>query len=100
MCEAGCILEQLDNHVGQQGFMMPLDLGAKGSCQIGGNISTNAGVQISASHSRTSAKPLSPILLDKPEEEVLVLYIWLETSQSQEVQVLLLLSESHYICFA
>lgn len=22
---------------------MPLDLGAKGSCQIGGNISTNAG---------------------------------------------------------
>ena len=23
--------------------MMPLDLGAKGSCQIGGNISTNAG---------------------------------------------------------
>jgi len=24
-------------------FTMPLDLGAKGSCQIGGNISTNAG---------------------------------------------------------
>lgn len=24
-------------------FIMPLDLGAKGSCQIGGNISTNAG---------------------------------------------------------
>lgn len=24
-------------------LMMPLDLGAKGSCQIGGNISTNAG---------------------------------------------------------
>ena len=23
--------------------MMPLDLGAKGSCQIGGNLSTNAG---------------------------------------------------------
>lgn len=23
--------------------MMPLDLGAKGTCQIGGNISTNAG---------------------------------------------------------
>lgn len=22
---------------------MPLDLGAKGSCQIGGNVSTNAG---------------------------------------------------------
>lgn len=24
-------------------FIMPLDLGAKGSCQIGGNVSTNAG---------------------------------------------------------
>lgn len=24
-------------------FVMPLDLGAKGSCQIGGNVSTNAG---------------------------------------------------------
>ncbi|BAH93813.1 Os07g0187200, partial [Oryza sativa Japonica Group] len=24
-------------------FIMPLDLGAKGSCHIGGNISTNAG---------------------------------------------------------
>jgi len=23
--------------------MMPLDLGSKGSCQIGGNVSTNAG---------------------------------------------------------
>jgi FAD/FMN-containing dehydrogenase len=23
--------------------MMPLDLGAKGSCQIGGNLATNAG---------------------------------------------------------
>jgi D-2-hydroxyglutarate dehydrogenase len=27
----------------EQGYLMPLDLGAKGSCQIGGNISTNAG---------------------------------------------------------
>ena len=43
VCEAGCILEQLDNHVAAQGFTMPLDLGAKGSCQIGGNVSTNAG---------------------------------------------------------
>jgi FAD/FMN-containing dehydrogenase len=24
-------------------FIMPLDLGSKGSCQIGGNVSTNAG---------------------------------------------------------
>lgn len=25
------------------GYMMPLDLGAKGSCMIGGNLATNAG---------------------------------------------------------
>jgi len=43
-CQAGCVLEQLDNHVGEQGHTMPLDLGAKGSCQIGGNVSTNAGM--------------------------------------------------------
>lgn len=45
MCESGCILEELDRHVGAHGFTMPLDLGAKGSCQIGGNVSTNAGAQ-------------------------------------------------------
>jgi FAD/FMN-containing dehydrogenase len=43
VCEAGCILETLDRAAGEHGFMMPLDLGAKGSCQIGGNVSTNAG---------------------------------------------------------
>ncbi|MCO5583085.1 hypothetical protein L7F22_036992 [Adiantum nelumboides] len=43
VCEAGCILENLDNYLAEKGCMMPLDFGAKGSCQIGGNISTNAG---------------------------------------------------------
>ena len=43
VCEAGCVLENLDLHVAERGLMMPLDLGAKGSCQIGGNVSTNAG---------------------------------------------------------
>ncbi|CAI5946499.1 unnamed protein product [Closterium sp. NIES-64] len=42
-CEAGCILESLDTFLADKGFVMPLDLGAKGSCQIGGNVSTNAG---------------------------------------------------------
>jgi D-2-hydroxyglutarate dehydrogenase len=43
VAEAGCILEDLDNELRKHGLIMPLDLGAKGSCQIGGNISTNAG---------------------------------------------------------
>jgi D-2-hydroxyglutarate dehydrogenase len=37
------VLEDLDQHAQSHGFLMPLDLGAKGSCCIGGNISTNAG---------------------------------------------------------
>lgn len=36
-------METLDTYLADQGFAMPLDLGAKGSCQIGGNVSTNAG---------------------------------------------------------
>ncbi|RIA88114.1 hypothetical protein C1645_695403 [Glomus cerebriforme] len=42
-CDAGCILEVLDNYLAKRGYMMPLDLGAKGSCHIGGNVATNAG---------------------------------------------------------
>jgi FAD/FMN-containing dehydrogenase len=43
VCEGGCVLEELDTWLRERDFVMPLDLGAKGSCQIGGNVSTNAG---------------------------------------------------------
>lgn len=43
VCQAGCILEHLEDVVADHSLMMPLDLGAKGSCHIGGNVSTNAG---------------------------------------------------------
>lgn len=43
VCEGGCVLEYLDEELAKHNLMMPLDLGAKGSCQIGGNVSTNAG---------------------------------------------------------
>lgn len=43
-CQSGCILQNLDDYVSQKAnLIMPLDLGAKGSCHIGGNVSTNAG---------------------------------------------------------
>mmetsp|Transcript_10258 Transcript_10258/g.20101 ORF Transcript_10258/g.20101 Transcript_10258/m.20101 type:complete len:518 (+) Transcript_10258:182-1735(+) len=42
-CQAGCILDDLETHVSKSGFVMPLDLGASGSCMIGGNLATNAG---------------------------------------------------------
>ncbi|CAH0383943.1 unnamed protein product [Bemisia tabaci] len=43
ICQAGCVLENLDSALNEKGLTMPLDLGAKGSCHIGGNVSTNAG---------------------------------------------------------
>ena len=42
-CDAGCILQDVEAYVNQKDHILPMDLGAKGSCQVGGNISTHAG---------------------------------------------------------
>jgi FAD/FMN-containing dehydrogenase len=41
--DAGAILEVVDGYLADKGHIFPLDLGAKGSCHIGGNVATNAG---------------------------------------------------------
>ncbi|MBO3701275.1 MAG: FAD-binding oxidoreductase, partial [Candidatus Accumulibacter sp.] len=41
--EAGCVLQTLQEAAAQAGRLFPLSLAAEGSCQIGGNLSTNAG---------------------------------------------------------
>ena len=41
--EAGCILADVQQAAESVGLLFPLSLGAEGSCQIGGNLSTNAG---------------------------------------------------------
>lgn len=41
--DAGVILETADQYLAEQGYIFPLDLGAKGSCHIGGNVACNAG---------------------------------------------------------
>jgi FAD/FMN-containing dehydrogenase len=41
--EAGCILADVQKAVADSGQCFPLSLSAEGSCQIGGNLSTNAG---------------------------------------------------------
>ena len=41
--EAGCILQTLQETAASHDRFFPLSLGAQGSCQIGGNLSTNAG---------------------------------------------------------
>ena len=43
VADAGCILETTDRYLADRGHIFPLDLGAKGSCHIGGNLATNAG---------------------------------------------------------
>lgn len=41
--DAGVILEVADGFLQEKNHIFPLDLGAKGSCHIGGNVATNAG---------------------------------------------------------
>src|SRR5271163_2699040 len=41
--EAGCILADLQRVADEADLLFPVSLGAEGSCQIGGTISTNAG---------------------------------------------------------
>ena len=43
LVQAGVILEELQRQVEAEGWSFPLDLGARGSCQVGGNAATNAG---------------------------------------------------------
>lgn len=41
--QAGAILQNVQDRAEDEGLMFPLDLGARASCTIGGNIATNAG---------------------------------------------------------
>ncbi len=41
--EAGCILQNVQQAAAERDRLFPLSLGAEGSCNIGGNLSTNAG---------------------------------------------------------
>jgi len=41
--EAGCVLASLQKAAEEAGRLLPLSLAAEGSCEIGGNLSTNAG---------------------------------------------------------
>lgn len=41
--EAGCVLAEIQKAAEEAGRLFPLSLAAEGTCQIGGNLSTNAG---------------------------------------------------------
>lgn len=42
-CQPGVITQELQNFAAERGYYFPVDFAAKGSSEIGGNISTNAG---------------------------------------------------------
>mgnify|MGYP001204121166 CR=1 FL=1 len=42
-CQSGVTLQTIQERAESENMIFPLDLGARGSCSIGGNISTNAG---------------------------------------------------------
>lgn len=41
--EAGVVLQRLQEAAAAQGLLYPVDLGARGTCTLGGNVATNAG---------------------------------------------------------
>lgn len=41
--ESGCILDSVHEHLKNFNLSFPISIGSRGSCQIGGNIATNAG---------------------------------------------------------
>jgi len=41
--QAGAVLQAVQEHLAGKGFLFPLDLGARGSCTLGGTVATNAG---------------------------------------------------------
>ncbi len=43
IAEAGCVLAEVQNAAASVDRLFPLSLGSEGSCQLGGNLSTNAG---------------------------------------------------------
>jgi FAD/FMN-containing dehydrogenase len=43
VAEAGCVLERVRVAAQEAGRLFPLSLGSQGTCQIGGNLATNAG---------------------------------------------------------
>ncbi len=41
--QAGAVTEAVHEHCAKEGLLWPIDLASKGTCEVGGNLSTNAG---------------------------------------------------------
>ena len=64
--EAGAVTQAVHQHCAQHGLTWPIELASKGSCQIGGNIGTNAGGVrvIRYGHTRHWVLGLTAVLAD------------------------------------
>jgi FAD/FMN-containing dehydrogenase len=64
--EAGAVTEAVHQHCAEHGLTWPIDLASKGSCQIGGNLATNAGGVrvIRYGHTRHWVLGLTAVLAD------------------------------------
>jgi len=64
--QAGVVLETLQGYLAERGYDMPVDLGGRGSCQIGGMIATNAGgvKVLRYGHMREQVRGLEVVLAD------------------------------------
>ena len=64
--QAGVVLETLQSYLSERGYDMPVDLGARGSCRIGGMIATNAGgiKVLRYGHMREQVRGLEVVLAD------------------------------------
>ena len=64
--QAGVVLETLQGFLAERGCDMPVDLGGRGSCQIGGMIATNAGGTkvLRYGHMREQVRGLEAVLAD------------------------------------
>ena len=64
--QAGVVLETLQTFLAERGYDMPVDLGGRGSCQIGGMIATNAGgiKVLRYGHMREQVRGLEVVLAD------------------------------------
>jgi FAD/FMN-containing dehydrogenase len=64
--EAGCVLAQVQRAADEAERCFPLSLGSEGSCQIGGNLSTNAGgvAVLAYGNARDLATGLEVVLAD------------------------------------
>ncbi|MEM7428006.1 MAG: FAD-binding oxidoreductase [Pseudomonadota bacterium] len=64
--EAGCVLESIQQAADDAGRLFPLRIGSQGSCQIGGNLATNAGgiATLAYGNARDLALGLEVVLAD------------------------------------